>query len=106
MVTPKQLNETANSVCALLQQTASAAEGFVNFFKKNNRAIIIGETTKGARHPAKEIVINPLFIVSVPFLRGDETGVTEGEGIIPDIHVRASKSLETAIKHARKILDD
>ena len=88
------------------KQTASAAEGFVSFFKRTNRAIIIGDTTRGARHPAKEIVINSLFVVSIPYLRGEEIGVIEGEGVNPDIQISASMALEKAIEDARSTSDD
>jgi hypothetical protein len=86
--------------------TASAAEEFVNFFKKSNRAIIIGDTTNGAHHPAKEIVINPLFVISIPYLRGANNDIIEGEGIIPDINVNADVALEQAIEYIDKILND
>ena len=102
----KRFNDSFPVIILTSNRTASAAEGFIKFFKKNKRVILIGETTKGAGHPAKEIVINPFFVVSIPFLKGDETDGAEGEGIKPDIPVRADKSLEKAIKHARKILDD
>jgi len=88
------------------KQTASAAEGFVSFFKRTNRAIIIGDTTRGARHPAKEIVINSLFVVSIPYLRGEEIGVIEGEGVNPDIQISASLALEKAIEYASSTSDD
>ena len=86
--------------------TASAAEGFVNFFKKSNRAIIIGDTTNGAHHPAKEIAIDPLFVISIPYLRGANKDIIEGEGIIPDINVNADVALEQAIEYIDKILND
>jgi hypothetical protein len=102
----KRFSNSLPVIIITSSQTASAAEGFVNFFKKENRAIIIGETTKGARHPAKEVVINPLFVASIPYLRGDEKDVIEGEGIIPDILIPADVALEKAIKHINKILND
>lgn len=102
----KRFNDSFPVIILTSNRTASAAEGFVNFFKKNKRALIIGETTKGAGHPAKEIVINQSFVVSIPFLRVDESDRTEGEGIIPDIQVRADKSLKKAIKHIDIILND
>ncbi len=82
-------------------QTASAAEGFVNLFKKTKRAIIIGEPTNGAHHPAKEIIVNSLFVVSIPYLRGDEIDLPEGKGITPDILVPTEMALEKAIEYLR-----
>jgi hypothetical protein len=102
----KRFHDSIPVIILTSNQTASAAEGFVNFFKENNRAIIIGDTTNGARHPAKEIVINSLFMVSIPYLRGEEKGVIEGEGIIPDIHVSADMALEKAIEYASKNSND
>jgi hypothetical protein len=87
------------------KRTASAAESFVNFFKKQRRATIIGETTAGARHPAKEIRIGTLFTVSIPILRGEEDAV-EGQGIVPDIPVQDGKALDEAVKLIRKIKND
>lgn len=81
-------------------KTASAAEGFVDFFKVNKRAIIIGETTNGARHPAKEISINSLFVISIPFLRGEKHSIPE-QGIIPDIIVPEDNALDKAIELAK-----
>jgi len=82
------------------KRTASAAEGFVNFFKKQRRATIIGETTSGARHPAKEIRIGTLFTVSIPYLRGEEE-TAEGQGIVPDIPVQEEKALDKAVDLVR-----
>ena len=82
------------------KRTASAAEGFVNFFKKQRRATIIGETTAGARHPAKEIRIGTLFTVSIPYLRGEEE-TAEGQGIVPDIPVQEEKALDKAVDLVR-----
>lgn len=87
------------------RRTGSAAEGFAYILKHYNRATIVGETTKGMAHPSKEIVINPLFRMSVPFLRVDNPVTKtnfENVGVIPHIKVNASKALETAIKNAKK----
>jgi hypothetical protein len=83
------------------KQTASAAEGFVYLFKKTGRATIVGEPTYGAHHPAKELVINPLFVVSIPFMRGDEIDLAEGEGISPDILVPSEKALGRAVEYLK-----
>ena len=83
------------------KQTASAAEGFVYIFKKTGRATIVGEPTKGAHHPAKELVINPLFVVSIPFMRGDEIDLPEGKGIAPDILVPSEKALGRAVEYLK-----
>ena len=95
--------DTVPVVILTSKQTASAAEGFVYFFKKTSRAIIMGEPTKGAHHPAKEVVINPLFVVSVPFMRGDEIDLPEGEGIEQDVPVPSEKALEKAIEYVNNL---
>lgn len=86
-------------------RTGSAAEGFAYTLKHLNRAIIVGETTLGMAHPSKEIVINKLFRMSVPYLRV-ENAVTktsfENIGVIPHIKVNASKAFEAAIEDAKK----
>lgn len=86
-------------------RTGSAAEGFAYTLKHFNRAIIVGETSLGMAHPSKEIVINKLFRMSVPYLRV-ENPITrtsfENIGVIPHIKVKASKALEAAIKDAKK----
>ncbi len=101
----KRFSDSLPVIILTSNNTASAAEGFVSFFKKNNRAIIIGETTKGARHPAKEIVINSLFVVSIPYLKGDEKSIVEGKGIIPDINIPAGRALKKAIEYVSKEYD-
>jgi len=89
-------------------RTGSAAEGFAYILKHYNRATIVGETTIGATHPSKELVINQLFRISVPYLRV-ENPVTktdfENIGVIPHIKVKASKALKAAIKNEKKQQD-
>jgi ubiquinone/menaquinone biosynthesis C-methylase UbiE len=90
-------------VCILTsRETASAAERFVEIFKKSGRAKIIGENTKGATHPAREIDIHRLFVVSIPFLRAGETENVEGKGIVPDIPTGAKQALEQAVDFIKK----
>lgn len=97
----KRFSDTFPVIILTSEQTASAAEGFVSFFKKTKRAMIIGEPTNGAYHPAKEIVINSLFVVSVPFLRGEAIDLREGDGIPPDITVSSEIALEKALEYLR-----
>ena len=97
----KRFSDSFIVIILTSNQTASAAEGFVNLFKRTKRAVIIGEPTNGAHHPAKEIVINSIFVASVPFLRGDNKDLSEGKGIAPDIAVPSEKSLEKAIEYLR-----
>ena len=97
----KRFSDSLPVIILTSNQTASAAEGFVNLFKKTKRAMIIGEPTNGAHHPAKEVIINSLFVVSVPFLRGEDTNLPEGKGIAPDIFISSEMALEKAIEYLR-----
>jgi hypothetical protein len=101
----KRFDENVPVIILTSKSTASAAEAFTDFFKRMKRAVIIGEITNGARHPAKEIAVNPFFVVSVPFLREEESGSAEESGITPDISVPADNALEEAIEYAGQILD-
>ncbi len=87
------------------RRTGSAAEGFAYILKHYNRATLVGETTIGAAHPSKELVLNKLFRMSVPYKRV-ENPVTktnfENIGVIPHIKVKASKALEAVIKNEKK----
>jgi len=86
-------------------RTGSAAEGFAYTLKHLDRATIVGEVTRGAAHPSKEVVINDYFRVSVPFLRAENvvTGTSfEGKGVVPQIKVSADKALAAAIKDAQR----
>jgi hypothetical protein len=49
----------------------AAAEGFAYTLKHFKKATIVGETTRRMAHPSKEIVINKLFRISVPFRRSE-----------------------------------
>lgn len=87
------------------RRTGSAAEGFAYILKHYNRATIVGETTIGMAHPSKELVISPLFRMSVPYMLvvNPVTKTNfENIGVIPHIKVNASKALKTAIKNAKK----
>jgi uncharacterized membrane protein len=84
-------------------RTGSAAEGFAYTLKSLNRATIVGEVTRGAAHPSKEVIINDYFRMSVPYLRGDNVVTKtnfEGTGVIPNIEVPAARALEAAVEDA------
>ena len=87
------------------RRTGSAAEGFAYILKHYNRATLVGETTLGMAHPSKELVLNKIFRMSVPYVR-TENPVTktnfENIGVIPHIKVAASKALEAATKNEKK----
>lgn len=86
-------------------RTGSAAEAFAYILKHFKKATIVGETTIGMAHPSKELVINKLFRMSIPFRRS-ENAITktnwENVGVIPHIKIEDSKALEAAIEDIKK----
>lgn len=85
------------------ERTGSAAEALAYTLKHMGRATVVGEVTRGAAHPSKEIVVNDYFRASVPFLRSENvnTGTDwERVGVIPDIEVPAEDAKETAVNDA------
>ncbi|UCD05279.1 MAG: S41 family peptidase [candidate division WOR-3 bacterium] len=90
------------------RQTPSAAEAFAYDMKHLQRAIIIGETTSGAAHPAEEHWFSNLnIVVSIPYGRAINpiTGTNwEGTGVEPHIPVPSEKALLVAHNEALKAL--
>jgi len=80
--------------------TASGAEAFAYNLKYNNRATLVGETTRGAAHWTDDYEIPSLdVVVSVPVARPIHplTGTNwEGTGVTPDIEVPADQALDRA----------
>ena len=50
-------------------RTASAAEEFAYSLKMMERAVIIGETSRGAANPVNDFPIEKSFVISVPIGR-------------------------------------
>ncbi len=90
------------------RQTPSAAEAFVYDLKHLKRAIVIGEVTSGAAHPAKEHSFPELnIVISIPYGRAINpiTGTNwEGTGVEPHIKVPAKEALSVAHLEALKAL--
>jgi len=81
--------------------TASAAEEFAYDMQSLHRAVIIGEVTAGAAHPAQAIDIGNNFTVFIPFARpvNPLTGTDwEGCGVKPDVATDAPRALDAAIQ--------
>ncbi|TMS22686.1 Retinol-binding protein 3 [Larimichthys crocea] len=79
--------------------TAGAAEEFVYIMKKLGRAMIVGETTSGASHPAKNFQVGETDIfLSIPTIHSDTSAgpAWEGTGVTPHIPVAAEAALGTA----------
>lgn len=79
--------------------TAGAAEEFVYILKKIGRAMIVGETTAGASHPATAFRVGETDVfLSIPTVHSDTTAgpAWERVGVTPHIPVSADAALETA----------
>jgi len=79
--------------------TISAAEGFAYDLQSVRRALVIGERTAGAAHPAFDFRVGEHFTLTIPTMRyvNAVTGTDwEGSGVIPDIAVSKDRALQTA----------
>ena len=86
-------------------KTFSAAESFVYDMKVRQRAIIVGDSTKGGAHSVDLYQIGDHFEIYIPTVRAINpvTGTNwEGVGVIPDILVPSESALDTAIILANK----
>jgi hypothetical protein len=84
--------------------TASAAEHLALAFKHTHRAVLIGETTRGAGHYGGVERIGERFGAFIPIGRTydpDTNWDWEGKGVAPDIAVPADQALAEALKQAR-----
>lgn len=81
------------------QRTASGAEEFVYNLKMMERAIIVGETTRGAAHPVADFPISDLFVISLPIgrpINPISKDNWEGKGVTPHHQISQEKALEKA----------
>jgi hypothetical protein len=81
------------------RSTFSGGEEFCYDLKMLGRATIVGETTRGGAHMASDHRIDDHFTLFVPDTRAvNPISKTnwEGEGVEPDISVRAERALSTA----------
>ncbi|MBA3811363.1 MAG: S41 family peptidase [Caulobacteraceae bacterium] len=86
------------------RSTASAAEHLALAFKRTRRAILIGETTRGAGHYGGLQDIGDRFAAFIPVGRtyDPDTGWDwEGKGVAPDVAVPADQALDEAIREAK-----
>ena len=81
--------------------TYSAAEAFTDVLKNRNRAIIIGETTRGGAHSTRgPEILTDYYIVKMPIsevLNSQTKKNWEGTGIEPDIKTNRKFALDTAL---------
>jgi len=86
-------------------QTFSAAESFAYDMQVRERAVLIGDSTKGGAHSVDLYQINDQFEIYISTMRAINpvTGDNwEGLGVIPDILVSSESALDTALALARK----
>jgi C-terminal processing protease CtpA/Prc len=87
--------------------TFSAAEGFSYDLKMLKRATLVGERTSGRRHMGAPHRIDDHFTIRVPSLKViNPISKTnwEGTGVEPDVKVKATDALRTAINLAESNL--
>jgi retinol-binding protein 3 len=91
-------------------ETISAAEGFAYDLKSIRRAVVIGERTAGAAHPAFDCRVGEHFTLTIPTSRyvNAVTGTDwEGTGVVPDIPTSKQQALETAERTAlQKLVEE
>ncbi|MEU9127245.1 S41 family peptidase [Kitasatospora sp. NPDC048540] len=81
--------------------TFSGGEELAYNLKVQQRATLIGETTRGGAHPTEWYPLTPHVTVTVPTSRSINpvTGTNwEGVGVVPDVAVPAELALETALE--------
>jgi hypothetical protein len=80
-------------------RTFSAPEALAYDMQALKRATIVGETTHGGAHPTTIFRITDHFSASIPFCRSINPVTktdSEGDGVKPDVAVRADQALLTA----------
>jgi retinol-binding protein 3 len=80
-------------------ETISAAEGFAYDLQSVKRAVVIGERTAGAAHPAFDFRVGEHFMLTIPTTRyvNAVTGTDwERSGVIPGITASKDRALHTA----------
>ncbi len=84
--------------------TASAAEHLALAFKRTHRAVLVGETTRGANHFGGPMPIGKRFAAFIPIGRTydpDTNWDWEGKGVSPDVAVPADQALDKALDLAK-----
>lgn len=85
------------------KKTGSAAEGFAMALKRTGRAVLLGETTRGAGHFGDQYPLPNGYSAFIPVGRSFDptTGEGwEGTGVKPHLEVPADKALDVALRLA------
>jgi C-terminal processing protease CtpA/Prc len=81
------------------RNTFSAAEAFAYNLKHLDRAIIVGETTRGGANRNKRMSVNTNFTVSIPYIKAIHP-ITKSNweriGVIPNIEIASEDAFITA----------
>lgn len=80
-------------------RTASGAEAFVGHLKRLKRAVLVGETTRGATMPGMSHRVNEHFSIWISTGRSSNPS-TENKGVMPDIGVSPENALNSAYLEA------
>jgi hypothetical protein len=84
--------------------TFSGGEELAYNLKVQQRATLVGETTRGGAHPTDRFAVSPHITVVVPAARSINpvTGTNwEGVGVVPDITAPADDALQIALDRLR-----
>ncbi len=85
------------------KKTFSAAEAFTYTLKHLNKAIVVGETTKGGANRTKRMNLNDNFSISVPYIEAIHPVTKtnwEGKGVEPTIKTSKKDAFVVAYIHA------
>ncbi|WP_250434711.1 S41 family peptidase [Hanstruepera flava] len=85
------------------KNTFSAAEAFAYSLKHYNKAIVIGEITKGGANRTKRVTINNQFSISIPYIEAIHPSTKsnwEGVGVQPNIKTSIKDAFATAYLEA------
>jgi C-terminal processing protease CtpA/Prc len=85
--------------------TFSGAEDLAYNLKVRDRAVLVGETTRGGAHPTAYHPLTEHISVTVPYARSINPvtgGDWEGVGITPDIAVPVDRAFDAAYQHAQE----
>ena len=107
-LSPVEGNQLANKPAFVLTsaETFSGGEEFAYDLKMLKRATVVGETTAGAAHMARQWRIDAHFGIRVPdTLPINPVSKTnwEGTGVTPDVRVNVADALATAEQLAQKV---
>lgn len=87
--------------------TFSGAEDLAYNLKVRNRAMLVGESTRGGAHPTGYYPLTEHITVTVPYSRSINPvtgGDWEGVGVCPDLAVPVDEALDIAYQHALKTI--